>query len=52
MLFIIQFNNANVYCGLLSFDIAQSGRWVPTFRMNEISVIINNNFTTALSLCR
>lgn len=53
MIFLIQFNNANAYCGLLSFDTAQSGRRVPTFRTNEISdPIINNNFTAAFSLCR
>lgn len=51
-LFLIQFNNANAYCGRLSFDMAQSGRWEPKFRTNETSdPIINNNFTTALSLC-
>jgi hypothetical protein len=53
MLSLIQFNNSNVCCGLPSFETAQSGRGVPAFRTNKTSYpIINNNFTTALSLCR
>jgi len=52
-LFLIQFNNSNACCGVPSFETAQSGRWVPAFRTNKTSnPIINNNFTTALSLCR